>query len=133
MRLECFWNDFVVFETSSSVESCPTSLPGGDQVDGLPPAASNTKYSCLETPGRTVLFMIFGRFFEKSWIFHAETYIFGILYVLNILMLKRMPKGLLLYRLLDRVWHKNWLTSRGLKNDENVKKYEVFRINKKYF
>ena len=85
-----------------ALKSCSTSLPGGDLVDGLPPAAS-TKYSCLETPGRTELFVIFGRFFEKSWIFHAETYIFGILYVSNILMLKRMQEGLLLYRLLDRV------------------------------
>ena len=83
---------------------------------------SNTKYSCLETPGRTDLFVIFGRFFEKSWIFHAETYIFGILYVSNILMLKRMREGLLLYRLLDRVWYIDSLTFGGSKNDKNVKK-----------
>ena len=31
-----------------ALKSCSTSLPGGDLVDGLPPAAS-TKYSCLET------------------------------------------------------------------------------------
>ena len=84
------------------VESCSTSLPGSDQVDGLPPAAS-TKYSCLETPDRTELFLIFEVFFEKSWIFHALTYIFGILRYSSILMLKRMREGLLLYRLLDEV------------------------------
>ena len=77
------------------VESCSTSLPGGDQVDGLPPAAS------------------FGEFFEKSWIFHVLTYTFGILYVSNTLMLKRMQEGLLLYRLLDRVLHVDRLTSQG--------------------
>ena len=44
----------------SERKSCSTSLPGGDQVDGLPPAASNTKYSCLETPGRLDLFVNFG-------------------------------------------------------------------------
>ena len=85
------------------VESCSTSLPGGDQVDGSPPAASNTKYSCLETPGRSELFVNFGRFFEKSWIFHALVDIFGILPVSSMSMLKRMREGLLLYRLLDEV------------------------------
>ena len=33
-------NDFKLCQRSSLVESCSTSLPGGDQVDGLPPAAS---------------------------------------------------------------------------------------------
>ena len=46
-----------------ALKSCSTSLPGGDQVDGLPPAAS-TKYSCLEIPGRTELFIIFHDFFK---------------------------------------------------------------------
>ena len=81
----------------------PFSLPGGDQVDGLLPAASNTKYSSLETLGCTELFVNLRRFFEKSWIFYALTYIFGIFYVSNTLMLKRMQERLLLYRLLDRV------------------------------
>ena len=71
---------------------------------------SNTKYSCLETPGRTELFMILRRFFLKSWVFMAETYFFGILYVSNVSMLKRMREGLLFYRLLDRVWHVDWST-----------------------
>ena len=44
----------------------PLGLPGGNQVDGLPPASSNTKCSCLESPGRTDLFIIFRRFFEKK-------------------------------------------------------------------
>ena len=85
-----------------ALKSCSTSLPGGDLVDGLPPAAS-TKYLCLETPGRTELFVNLRRFFEKSWVFYAETYIFGIFYVSNTFMLKRMRDGLLFYRLLDRV------------------------------
>ena len=33
-------NDLKLFRRLSLVESCSTSLPGGDQVDGLPPAAS---------------------------------------------------------------------------------------------
>ena len=33
-------NDLKLFRRSSLVESCSTSLPGGDQVDGSPPAAS---------------------------------------------------------------------------------------------
>ena len=102
MGWNALWMIFSLFTRSSLVESCSTSLPGGDQVDGSPPAAS-TKYSCLETPGRTDLFVNFGRFFEKSWIFDAETYIFGIVYVSNTLMLKCMREGLLLYRFLDRV------------------------------
>ena len=69
--------------------SCSTSLPGGDQVDGLPSAAS-TKYSCLETLDRSKLFVNLMMFFEKSWIFYALTYIFGILRFSNMLMLKRM-------------------------------------------
>ena len=43
--------------------SCSTSLPGGDQVDGLPPAASNTKYSSVEAGATTELFGNFERFF----------------------------------------------------------------------
>ena len=77
-------------------------LPGGNQVDGLPPAAS-TKYSCLETRGRSELFVIFGMFFEKSWKFHAGATIFGILWLLNVLVPRCMQEGLLLYELLDRV------------------------------
>ena len=50
---------------NKALKSCSTSLPGGDLVDGLPPAAS-TKYSCLETPGRTDLSIFFREFFEKS-------------------------------------------------------------------
>ena len=64
---------------------------------------SNTKYSCLETPGRTDLFIIFREFFEKSWIFLAGTYIFDIFTGLSMLMLKRMQESLILYRLLDEV------------------------------
>ena len=48
----------------NSCKRCSTSLFGGDLVDGLPPAAS-TKYSCLEIPGRSDLFIDFGVFFEK--------------------------------------------------------------------
>ena len=59
-----FWSDFALFTRSSSVESCSTSLPGGDQVDGLPLAAS-TKYSYLETPGCLDLFIIFREFLRK--------------------------------------------------------------------
>ena len=82
------------------VESCSTSLPGGDQVDGSPPAAS-TKYSPLETPGRSELFMILRSFFEKILNFLPLATILEILYILNMLLLKRMQEDLLLYRLFD--------------------------------
>ena len=85
-----------------ALKSCSTSLPGGDLVDGLPPAA-RTKYSCRETPGRSDLFIYFGEFFEKILNFLPLASIFESLYILRMLMMKRMQEGLLLYRLLDEV------------------------------
>ena len=76
-------------------------LPGGNQVDGLPPAAS-TKYSCPETRGRSELFVNLGRFFEKILIFLPLASIFEILYILNMLLLMCMQEGLLGYEVLDR-------------------------------
>ena len=40
MLLECFRNDLALFKSKFALKSFSTSLPGGDQVDGLPPAAS---------------------------------------------------------------------------------------------
>ena len=56
-------NDLELFRRSSLVKSCSTSLPGGDQVDGLPPAASNTEYSSIEAGATTELIANFGKFF----------------------------------------------------------------------
>ena len=60
-------------------------------------------FSCLETPGRSELFVNLRRFFEKSCKFHAGTTIFGIFYVSSMFLLRRMQEDLLLYRLLDEV------------------------------
>ena len=37
---KCISSDLALFKRSFVIESCSTSLPGGDQVDGSPPAAS---------------------------------------------------------------------------------------------
>ena len=62
MLSECFWDDLALFKKNFALKSCSTSLPGGDQVDGLPPAAS-TEYSSIETGATTELFGNFGKFF----------------------------------------------------------------------
>ena len=80
------------------VGSCSISLPGGDQVDGLLPAASNTKYSCLETPGCSDLFIYFREFFEKILNYFTLATILDNLYPKSMLLLKRMQEDLLLYR-----------------------------------
>ena len=54
-------------------------------------------------PGSHGTFRKFEEVFEKSWICHALVDIFGILRGSNMLMLKRMQEGLLLYRLLGEV------------------------------
>ena len=69
INTQASWHD-------KALKSCSTSLPGSDQVDGLPPAAS-TKYSCLKTPGRSDLFIYFCEFFEKIWIFFYISIYFG--------------------------------------------------------
>ena len=46
------------------VESCSTSLPGGDQVDGLPLAAS-LAYSFTEVGATTDLIVNFRKFLRK--------------------------------------------------------------------
>ena len=84
------------------LNTCCASPTGGNQVDGLPPAL-HTKYSLKDTRVCTDLFVNLRRFFEKSWIFMAETYIFEILPGSSMLMQKRMQEDLLLYRLLDEV------------------------------
>ena len=35
MLLKCFWDDLTLFQNNFALKSCSTSLPGGDQVDGL--------------------------------------------------------------------------------------------------
>ena len=102
---------------SIALYSLPKVMTGGQyglrMFHTLP--GSNTKHSCLETPGRSDLFMIFGRFFEKSWKFHAGATILEILYVSNMFLLRRMQEGSLPCRLLGRVQHENSLTSQGQK------------------
>ena len=39
MNINAFVSDLALFKRSFVIESCSTSLPGGDQVDGSPPAA----------------------------------------------------------------------------------------------
>ena len=62
---------------------------------------SNTKYSLKETRGRRELFVNLRRFFEKILNFLPLATILEILYILSMLLLKRMQEDLLLYRLLD--------------------------------
>ena len=65
-----FWNDSGAFYRYFNVFLflLPLGLPGGDQVDGLPPAAS-TDWSSADARVTTEVFMIFGRFFEFFWVF----------------------------------------------------------------
>ena len=97
LRVTCSWsktrtpadNSFDAFFGRKKKLTCRAWFSGSSCTK------SNTKYSCLEIPGRSELFVYFGEFFEKILNYFTLAFISEILYISSMLLLKRMQEDLL--------------------------------------